>query len=377
MNFQSRKRTLASVFSSLKVEQSVTQESEKRMSTAGGTRREGSSASSSSRSTRKSAQSSVLAVVRSLGCETERQESDLTGRNYIPAMVEILAWLTSKIAPEAGVEAEARSASTAEQRVGVARKCALLVMRETGVRVSVRELFEGEVASLLKVAAHLRRAELQCQHVLSDRPRPRRAGTLLAGRAAIGLEVGVRLHSLLKKEHRALRRKRDRVSAFLDEWAYNVESEEWREAIEASIDEQLSALRDEMAVMREAIDEESAEHAKMRTRLSRVNAECERYSLKLERMKPQRVSEEKECAVVHRQWLHKYMSVCYLQRELAHMTAAEQMRRHKEQEYLARVQERMRAGEMHWVTQGEPDRAHAPSSHSSLSSAASTLSSSQ
>jgi len=273
-------------------------------------------------------------------------------------VADVLYWMVHRYDPTATISDDI---STEDLRINFLKAVSILFYNKAQIKLNIKSLYQADgyaVKELLKVAGLLYKAFLN-----STGHRGREAeeeeepvhGEKFKDSKNLGSEIvdtGAKLHNLLGKE-KVLRLERDGVVKFLDELAFNLESNDSHKMIEQAIQSKTNQLTDDIATLQtnnKRLESDAKSFAKKIQRKANELERAEKRLRSLQRVRPEFMKEyeglERELVQVYNVYIEKFRNLSYLESELDKHRTIDLEKKREEKRQLKRVQKRLREEEL-------------------------------
>lgn len=308
-------------------------------------------------------------------------------------VADCLYWMSHRYDPNVNLSDDV---SSEDHRVIFLKAVATMFYQRAQIKLNIKNLYQADgyaVKELLKVANILYRAFQNATSAKNTAGGADDDASVVQGgldnlrdAGALGSEIvdaGSKLHNLLGKE-KHLRVDRDTVVRFIDELAFNLESNESTRTIEKAIHAKINQLSDDIVALQRDNQRLESEEKTLGKKIQRKTSELERAEKRLrslKRVKPEFMKEyedlEKELVQVYNIYIEKFRNLSYLESELGKHRALDNERKKEEKRQLRRVQKKLREEELRILRGEDVDestfnhlfsgRSSSPSEHGDLS----------
>jgi len=273
-------------------------------------------------------------------------------------VADVLYWMVHRYDPTATISDDI---STEDLRINFLKAVSVLFYNKAQIKLNIKSLYQADgyaVKELLKVASLLYKAFLSATghrgREAEEEEEPAH-GEKFKDSKNLGSEIvdtGAKLHNLLGKE-KVLRQERDAVVHFLDDLAFNLESNESHKMIEQAIQSKTNQLTDDIATLQannKRLEVDSKSFAKKIQRKANELERAEKRLRSLQRVRPEFMKEyeglERELVQVYNVYIEKFRNLSYLESELDKHRTIDLEKKREEKRQLKRVQKRLREEEL-------------------------------
>jgi len=273
-------------------------------------------------------------------------------------VADVLYWMVHRYDPTATISDDI---SNEDLRINFLKAVSVLFYNKAQIKLNIKSLYQADgyaVKELLKVASLLYKAFLSAtghrSREIEEEEEPVH-GEKFKDSKNLGSEIvdtGAKLHNLLGKE-KVLRLERDAVVHFLDELAFNLESNESHKMIEQAIQSKTNQLTDDIATLQannKRLEIDSKSFAKKIQRKANELERAEKRLRSLQRVRPEFMKEyeglERELIQVYNVYIEKFRNLSYLESELDKHRTIDLEKKREEKRQLKRVQKRLREEEL-------------------------------
>lgn len=269
----------------------------------------------------------------------------------------ILKWLLERLDPNADLHLDLETPS---ERVEFVQNAAKIAWDAGEIRLNLRNLYSADryaVKELLKIAHVLYRAVQLTQQPIHMHLDPMQSSDQSSLRSSRNLGTalvtnGARLHELLGEESKN-RPARNAVVSFLDEMAYNLESNEPQKRIEQAVMRQIENFSHDVERLKMQIQSCEVDEKNLQKKLSRKTQEFERANKQLQNLKAmehakklpfmaEKMELEAELKELTSVYIQTYRNLSWLDAEVANYREKELLEKAEADRRLKRMQKKMR-----------------------------------
>jgi len=284
-----------------------------------------------------------------------------------PSISKLLHWLLDRLDSNSDLHYDVE---TSQDRVEFLQSAAQIAWHAAEIRLNLRNLYKADryaVKELLKIAHVLYKAVQLTKEPMCADLGLMRSGDLEVLRSSrhLGTKLvtnGARLHEVLGEEtkhHPA----REEVIQFLDELAYNIESNEPQKKIETKVQEQLESCSRDAERLKLQIQSCQVDEKNLQKKLSRKNQEFERANKQLQNLKAMEHAKklpfmaekqelEEELREITSIYIETYRNLSWLDSEVAGYREKQLVEKAEADRRLKRMQRRLRE-EQRMLLKGE------------------------
>jgi len=264
----------------------------------------------------------------------------------------ILSWLLNRLEPSTTIIS---NLNTPEDRVEFLHQAWQITWQCTGININLRKLYNADgyavkemlkIASLLYKAVQLTKEEITTPDFLvgseMDSFRDCR------GLGSQLVQIGSKVHENMGLEIQN-RAAREIAVKFLDELAYNLESNEPQQKIERSIVTQINNASEDIDRLQKQIQNFEKDEKNLSKKLLRKTAELERVKKQLQNLKQMELpfmaeqnQLEEELRHIYESYIETYRSLSWLDNEVLVYRETELLKKTEADRQLKRMQKRLR-----------------------------------